>query len=330
MVGPGLKTGMPIRMDNPHEVGADRLVNARRRVRARRRRLHRGRLRHRGQLRRRLGATASTWAACSRPGSRSRSTRWPSAPRGCSRSTSRRRSTRSAAHLGRAPVRAGLRLRRPGRRDPRPHPRGAGRGGHGGRHRRPRGDDRAALRPDRRGGRPADAHRPAADLGAQPSSSARVRPRALRFPRDALPHRPLDPRRPHARRTGVVLAPLAGIGNWFVRLQAQAPRRRARRVRDGLELRPRVRQRAHRARVPAHPPRRAPGLDAAVRPRRRRHARGGGDGRRRRRRPDRPQHGLPGAQGLQDRRRRRAARRPRQGGRDRQRGAARAAACPSR
>jgi type III pantothenate kinase len=28
MVGPGLKTGMPIRMDNPHEVGADRLVNA--------------------------------------------------------------------------------------------------------------------------------------------------------------------------------------------------------------------------------------------------------------------------------------------------------------
>ena len=27
-VGPGLKTGMPIRMDNPREVGADRLVNA--------------------------------------------------------------------------------------------------------------------------------------------------------------------------------------------------------------------------------------------------------------------------------------------------------------
>jgi type III pantothenate kinase len=27
-VGPGLKTGMPIRMDNPHELGADRLVNA--------------------------------------------------------------------------------------------------------------------------------------------------------------------------------------------------------------------------------------------------------------------------------------------------------------
>ena len=28
IVGPGLKTGMPIRMDNPHEVGADRIVNA--------------------------------------------------------------------------------------------------------------------------------------------------------------------------------------------------------------------------------------------------------------------------------------------------------------
>ena len=28
LVGPHLKTGMPIRMDNPHEVGADRLVNA--------------------------------------------------------------------------------------------------------------------------------------------------------------------------------------------------------------------------------------------------------------------------------------------------------------
>ena len=28
MVGPGLKTGMPIRMDNPRELGADRLVNA--------------------------------------------------------------------------------------------------------------------------------------------------------------------------------------------------------------------------------------------------------------------------------------------------------------
>jgi len=28
VVGPNVRTGMPIRMDNPHEVGADRLVNA--------------------------------------------------------------------------------------------------------------------------------------------------------------------------------------------------------------------------------------------------------------------------------------------------------------
>ena len=28
VVGPGVKTGMPIRMDNPRELGADRLVNA--------------------------------------------------------------------------------------------------------------------------------------------------------------------------------------------------------------------------------------------------------------------------------------------------------------
>jgi type III pantothenate kinase len=28
LVGPGVKTGMPIRMENPHEVGPDRLVNA--------------------------------------------------------------------------------------------------------------------------------------------------------------------------------------------------------------------------------------------------------------------------------------------------------------
>ncbi len=28
VVGPSIRTGMPIRMDNPREVGADRLVNA--------------------------------------------------------------------------------------------------------------------------------------------------------------------------------------------------------------------------------------------------------------------------------------------------------------
>jgi type III pantothenate kinase len=28
VVGPGIRTGMPVRYDNPHEVGADRIVNA--------------------------------------------------------------------------------------------------------------------------------------------------------------------------------------------------------------------------------------------------------------------------------------------------------------
>src|SRR5688500_6174344 len=28
LIGPGIKTGMPIRIDNPYEVGADRLVNS--------------------------------------------------------------------------------------------------------------------------------------------------------------------------------------------------------------------------------------------------------------------------------------------------------------
>ena len=45
----------------------------------------------------------------------------------------------------------------------------------------------------------------------------------------------------------VLLAPLAGIGNWFVRLQAQPPRRRARRLRDGLQPRDPPPQRAHAA-----------------------------------------------------------------------------------
>ena len=55
LVGPDLKTGMPILVDNPHELGADRLVNA---VAAHAKvegRLRRGRLRHLDQLRRRLG-----------------------------------------------------------------------------------------------------------------------------------------------------------------------------------------------------------------------------------------------------------------------------------
>ena len=52
VVGPGVRTGVPILYDNPKEVGADRIANA---VAATERidgRVHRGRLRHRDDLRR--------------------------------------------------------------------------------------------------------------------------------------------------------------------------------------------------------------------------------------------------------------------------------------
>ncbi len=55
VVGPGVRTGVPILYDNPKEVGADRIVNA---VAAYERiagRVHRGRLRHRHHLRLRDG-----------------------------------------------------------------------------------------------------------------------------------------------------------------------------------------------------------------------------------------------------------------------------------
>ena len=173
---------------------------------------------------------------------------------------------------------------------------------------------------------PADLERADAPPGAtqrppasrRRSASARRRgPRA----RGDVPRadRPLGAGRAHAAQPAGP-GP-AGRHRQLVRAPAgQALRRRLRGLRDGLQLRPQARQRAHAARVPAHPSRRAPGLDAAVRPRRRRHARGlrgGGRGRRRHRRPE---HGLPGAQGVQDGRRRGAAGRSRQGGGHRQGG----------
>ena len=63
-----MKTGMPILIDNPHELGRRPARQRGRGLRAVRRRLRRRRLRHRDQLRRRLGGRASTWAARSRPG----------------------------------------------------------------------------------------------------------------------------------------------------------------------------------------------------------------------------------------------------------------------
>ena len=85
--------------------------------------------------------------------------------------------------------------------------------------------------------------------------------RSLEHGRPGLcPEPPADAAGGVAIPNRVALAPLAGIGNWFVRLQARPPRRRAGRLRDGLELRRPPPQRAHLARAAAHPPRRAPGL----------------------------------------------------------------------
>ena len=78
-VGPGLKTGMPIRIDNPRELGADRLVNA---VAAHARLggpVHQRGLRHGGELRRRVGRGRVPRRRASRPASRSRSTPSPRA-----------------------------------------------------------------------------------------------------------------------------------------------------------------------------------------------------------------------------------------------------------
>ena len=110
----------------------------------------------------------------------------------------------------------------------------------------------------------------------------------------------------------VVLAPLAGIGNWFVRLQAQRYGAGLVGVGDGLELRDPLRQRARCASCCAsHPDERAGGRSrsscsattprSCARPPRAVAAA--------RRRPDRPQHGLPGAEGDEDGRGGGAARR---------------------
>ena len=134
----------------------------------------------------------------------------------------------------------------------------------------------------------------------------------------------------HQLPNRLVLAPLAGIGNWFVRLQAK-------RHGAGLVVSEMVssfglkhgNERTLREFLRIHPDEHPVsmqlfGHDADVM------REAAGDRGRGGRRHDRPQHGLPGAQGLQDRRGRGAARRPRQGGGDRQGRGARAAACRSR
>ena len=159
--------------------------------------------------------------------------------------------------------------------------------------------DRPLHRDDRRGRRHAYPEGPASHPCAQllnrhgPPSPTHSRSAAVRI----------------ANR--VLLAPLAGIGNWFVRLQAK-------RHGAGLAVSEMVssfglhhrNERTLRELLRIHPDEHPVsiqlfGHDPEVM------RSGSGDRRRGRRRPDRHQHGLPGAQGAQDRRRGRAARRPR-------------------
>ena len=168
LVGPELKTGMPIRIDRPQELGADRLVNAiaayervggaciavdfgtainydvvssagrvpRRRDLARDRDLARGAVRRAPRALPRVDIEKPRHAIG--------------------------KGTQEAIQAGVVYGFAG-----PGRRDRRAPARGARRGGHRDRHGRLRRGDRAVLRAGRRGGRPAHAPGPEADLGAQ-------------------------------------------------------------------------------------------------------------------------------------------------------------------
>ena len=87
VVEPGVRTGVPVLMDNPREVGADRVVNALAARQPVRRTGDRRRLRHRHHLRRGQPARASTSAARSPPASTSRWRRSAAAAPSCARSS---------------------------------------------------------------------------------------------------------------------------------------------------------------------------------------------------------------------------------------------------
>ena len=220
VVGPGIRTGMAIRYDNPREIGADRLVNAVAAYAKVGGAVHRGRLRHGDHL---------------RPGVRARRVpRRHHHPR-ASRSRSRRSPSRAAklpridigpprSLIGKTTVdaiRSGIVYGFAGQVDAivRPPARRAG-GGHGDdRHRRAGRAHRPAHGDDRRGRRPADAQRAEAAARAQ-HVGGRRRGRAYHVAVAVSLREPFEiggVRIPNR----VVLAPLAGIGNWFVRLQAK-------------------------------------------------------------------------------------------------------------
>ena len=123
----------------------------------------------------------------------------------------------------------------------------------------------------------------------------------------------------------VVLAPLAGIGNWFVRLQASATARDSP-SRRWSRASPCTTATSAPAGAAADPSRRAPGVGSAVRSRPGCDGLGGRTRGRGRRRPDRHQHGLSGAKVCKTGRGRRCSRSragggARSGGRARQRAA---------
>ena len=143
-VGPGREDGDPdpLRRSARGRAGPDRERG--RGERALRRAVHRRRLRHRDQLRHRL-ARRGVRRRRARAGDRGLDGRALRACGSARQGRLRRAAVRDRQDDGRGPpVRARLRLRRPGRRDRRAHPGRARRRGADGRHRRPRRPDRPA------------------------------------------------------------------------------------------------------------------------------------------------------------------------------------------
>ena len=161
-IGPGVKTGMPIRIDNPLEVGADRLVNAIAAYDRFGEACVVGRLRHRHQHRRGLRRRRVPRRR-DRPRPRDLAHR-PDRTGGPDHPDRPRRAAGSDRPLdpGGDPVRLHLRLRRPDRRHRPPDRRGTAEPA-AARHRRLRLGDRPLHRDDRRGRRPAYPEGPAAD-----------------------------------------------------------------------------------------------------------------------------------------------------------------------
>ena len=315
LVGPALKTGMPILIDNPHELGSDRLVNA---VAAFERiggacvsvdfgtSINFDAVSGAGEY---LGGVIGPGLEISIEGPRR--TRREAAPDRHRRTGCRNR----PQHADRPAVGLRLRLRGAGRRDLPPAARRA-RGRHGDRHRRIGELGGATLRDGRRDRSVAHPAGALADRGAQPMSADESRRTAnLAAQPGGEPRSGASSTQPPLSApfligevelsNRVMLAPLAGIGNWFVRLQA-------RRHGAGLAVSEMVsshaihyrNERTMRDLLRIHPDEHPVSLqlfgsDPAIMREAAAIASAG------RRRPDRPEHGLPGKEGLQDRRRRR-------------------------